>query len=154
MKELQIQEISARDERARRLVDCFVSEVRERLGEFDPARSVSAEPEEMSPPNGAFLVAFIDGVPVACGGLKRFRDDVGELKRMFVAKEARGQGLGRKILDALEVRARELGFRELVLDTAAPLVEATKLYASAGFESIEAYNDNPYAARWFRKRLV
>lgn len=154
MGELQILEVSAGDESARRLVDCFVAEMRERLGEFDPARSVSAAPDEMKPPDGAFLVAFVDGVPLACGGLKRFRGDVGELKRMFVAKQARGQGLGRKILEALEVRARGLGFRELVLDSAAPLLEAAKLYLSSGFESIEAYNDNPYAACWFRKRLV
>jgi GNAT superfamily N-acetyltransferase len=131
-----------------------MAELRERLGDFDPARSVSADPAEMAEPNGAFLVAVVDGVAVACGGLKRFRGDVGELKRMFVAKDARGQGLARAMLEALEARARELGFRELVLDTAAPLLEAQALYASAGFEEVPAYNQNPYAARWFKKRIA
>jgi GNAT superfamily N-acetyltransferase len=153
MNATRIEEVSATDREARQLVERYIAELRKRLGEFDPARSISAEPEEMEAPNGVFLVARVDGVAVACGGLKRFRDGVGELKRMFVVKEARGRGHGRRILEALEARARELGFRELVLDTAAPLVEATELYRSAGFEAVDAYNDNPYAARWFRKRL-
>jgi hypothetical protein len=57
------------------------------------------------------------------------------------------------MLRALEEAARGLGCARIVLDTAAPLDEAQKLYTAAGYVSIPAYNANPYAAAWFEKRL-
>jgi GNAT superfamily N-acetyltransferase len=72
---------------------------------------------------------------------------------MFVAMDARGLGHGRRLLRALEERARSLGCSRVVLDTAAPLKEAARMYLREGYEEIERYNDNPYAARWFEKRL-
>src|SRR5262249_15025577 len=102
MKGREIRAVSATHADARVLIDRYVAELRARLGGFEPERSVSAEPEEMAPPLGAFLVVYVDGVAIACGGLKRHATNVGEIKRMFVADEARGRGHGRALLGALE----------------------------------------------------
>ena len=138
---------------ARLLLEAYFEELRQRLGEFDEARSVSASTEEMAPPAGIFLVLCDEQRPVACGGLKDLGDGTGEIKRMFVAQDARRRGLGRRVLEALEARARLRGLRRLVLDTASPLTEAASLYLSAGYRQVEAYNHNVYAERWFQKDL-
>jgi GNAT superfamily N-acetyltransferase len=65
----------------------------------------------------------------------------------------RGLGLGRRLLARLEDVARDLGRTRVVLDTNEVLVEAIAMYERAGYRSIERYNDNPYAHRWFAKDL-
>jgi GNAT superfamily N-acetyltransferase len=135
------------------LLAAYLAEIAARLGGFDPARSVSADPDEMAPPRGAFLVLYDGGRPAACGGVKTLAPGLGEIKRMFVAPEARGRGHGRRLLGALEDAARSLGCARVVLDTAAPLAEAEALYRSAGYRSVAPYNDNPYATAWFEKDL-
>ena len=133
------------------LIAAYLAEIEARLGGFDPGRSVSADPEEMTPPAGAFGVVYEASRPVACGGVKTFSAGVGEIKRMFVSPGARGRGLGKKLLAALEDEGRALGFRRFVLDTAAPLIEAEALYLASGYRRVEPYNDNPYATAWFAK---
>lgn len=97
------------------------------------------------PPDGAFVVARIDGVALGCGGVCRFDDTRGELKRMYVAPGARGLGLGRRLLEALEAEARRLGYAALVLETGNLQQEALGLYTSTGYERIPCYE--PYASR-------
>ena len=129
----------------------YLEELRGRLGGFDEARSTSASAEELAPPDGHFVVLYEQGRPVACGGIKRLGADTGEVKRMFVGQEARRLGHGKRVLDALEAHARQVGWPRMVLDTAAPLAEAQALYRAAGYHPVPAYNDNPYAAAWFEK---
>ena len=140
---------------ATRLLASFVDEVATRLPEgFDPARSVSATPDELAPPAGDFLVVFDpSGDGVGCGGLKDLGSRVFELKRMWIAPSHRGRGYARALLSALEDRARDLGAVELRLDTSAVLDEAVALYRASGYVDIAAYNDNPYASLWFAKHL-
>ena len=76
---------------------------------FDPTTSLPAEPDEMRPPAGLFLVATLHGEPVGCGALKFHGDEPTELKRMWVASSVRGLGVGRQLLQELELRAVELG---------------------------------------------
>ncbi len=57
------------------------------------------------------------------------------------------------MLAALEEAARDLGYREIYLDTNSTLTEAIAMYDGAGYRRIERYNDNPYAGAWFAKRL-
>jgi len=97
------------------------------------------------PPHGAFLAVRIDGRAVGCGGIARFDETRGELKRMYVEPGSRGLGLGRALLDALEVEARRLGYVAVVLETGDRQPEALGLYASAGYERIPCYE--PYASR-------
>ncbi|HET9228209.1 MAG TPA: GNAT family N-acetyltransferase, partial [Thermoanaerobaculia bacterium] len=67
---------------------------------FDPEKTLPADDAEMTPPQGAFLVASIDGEPVACGAIRTFAPGVGYIKRMWVAGSVRGLGFGRRMLGA------------------------------------------------------
>lgn len=138
---------------ARTCIDAYLAELNALFEEgFDPARSVSADPAELEPPAGLFLLARLEGRPVGCGALKIGGDARGEIKRMWVAPEARGMGIASRLLEALEAHAAERGLDGLRLDTHAALKEARALYARHGYAEIPAYNDNPYAHHWFEKR--
>jgi GNAT superfamily N-acetyltransferase len=121
--------VRADDPAATPLLAAYYAELADGLGGFDPGRSVSAEPDEMAPPAGAFFVLELAGRPVGCAGLKTHAPGVGEVKRMFLAADVRGRGLGRVLLRVVEDEARRLGMHRLVLDTAAPLAAAAALYA-------------------------
>jgi ribosomal protein S18 acetylase RimI-like enzyme len=133
----------------------YVAELGRRFEQgFDPALSISAELKELRPPAGAFLVATLRGDPVGAGALKFHGEDPAELKRMWVAPSARGLGIGRRLLDALERRAATDGATMIRLETNRSLTEAVGLYRSAGYVEVAAFNDEPYADHWFEKRLV
>jgi DNA-binding MarR family transcriptional regulator/predicted N-acetyltransferase YhbS len=132
----------------------YFAEIDERFdGGFDPAVGAATDLGAMRPSAGIFLVARIDEEVVACGGVQRHSRTVGEIKRMWVAPGWRGCGLGVRMLSALEAAARDLGYREVCLDTNAALTEAIAMYDAAGYRRIDRYNDNPYAQAWFAKRL-
>jgi len=133
----------------------YVEELQRRLDiGFDPAASVSANPEELVPPSGYFLIVRLDGEAVACGALKLQGQGVGELKRMWVAPQARGKGIAGRLLAALEAQALAAGVQVLRLDTSRHLPEAHALYVKNGYVEIAPYNDNPYADHWFEKRVA
>ncbi len=104
-------------------------------------------------PRGLLLLAWQGQQAVGCGAVRRLDADTAEIKRMWVEPAARGQGIGRSLLAALEAGAVELGCRTVRLDTAASLTEALAMYEAAGYVEIPAYNENPYAAHWLEKRL-
>jgi GNAT superfamily N-acetyltransferase len=120
---------------------------------FDPDASLAAEDDALIPPRGAFLVASSNGEPVACGAVKAIAPGIASLKRMWVADSARGHGIGRQMLAALEEQARELGLTIVRLETNRALGEAIALYRSAGYRETEAFNADPYADHWFEKTL-
>jgi ribosomal protein S18 acetylase RimI-like enzyme len=72
---------------------------------------------------------------------------------MWVAPEARGLGLGRRLLLELERLAADHGVRTLRLETNRSLVEAIALYRSSGWREVDAFNDERYAHHWFEKSL-
>ena len=111
------------------------------------------DPDEVAPGAGVFVVARIGGRAVGCGALRCLREPalvrelgeaVGELKRMYVAPEMRGHGIGRALLSRLEDEGRALGLTRLVLETGTRQAEALALYRSAGYVAIPAYGE--YAA--------
>ena len=73
---------------------------------------------------------------------------------MWVAPEARGLGLGRRLLHELEQHARATGIAMLRLETNRALLEAIALYRSDGYREVAAFNTEPYAHHWFEKRLL
>jgi GNAT superfamily N-acetyltransferase len=110
---------------------------------------------EFAPPGGVFLVGWVDGRPVATGALRRHDADSAEVKRMFVPHAERRHGYARAMLAALEERARELGYRRIVLETGAAQPEAIALYESHGYSRIDGfghYRDSPLS-RSFAKEL-
>jgi GNAT superfamily N-acetyltransferase len=100
-------------------------------------------------PNGLFLVGYVDGVAVACGGW-RARGDEGdtdnglragdaEVKRMYVAETHRGRGYARAVLAELERTAAAAGRLRVVLETGIPQPEAIALYTNSGYAPIARF---------------
>jgi len=138
---------------ARACLQSYFDELSQRFEQsFDPTLGPSADPEALVPPSGLFLIARLDGTPVGCGALKIMEAGFGEIKRMWVAPAARGLGIARRLLEALEKHAADAGLDVLRLDTNRNLTEARALYIGKGYVEIAAYNDNPYAHHWFEKR--
>ena len=120
---------------------------------FDPAAGISAEPYELVPPAGLFVVAYADGTAVGCGAVKHHPGEASQIKRMWVSESARGHGIGRRLLAALEAEALRGGASTLRLETHGALVEAIAMYRSAGYAEVPAFNDEPFADHWFEKQL-
>lgn len=152
---MRIEPLDAASAEAQALVRAYVEEVAATFPQgFDPAASVSADPHELSPPHGVFLVVRDeDGTAVGCGGVKLLDPDTAEVKRMWLHPSVRGRGAGRALLAALEEAARGLGAREGRLDTNDLLDAAMGLYRGAGWREVPPYNDNGYATHWFAKPL-
>lgn len=99
------------------------------------------DPGEVAPGVGTFLVAYVDGSAVACGAVRKYDAHTAEIKRMYVVPQARGRGLSRRILEALESTARALGANRLVLETGPRQEEALALYERSGFVQIPHYGE-------------
>ena len=136
-----------------RLIASWNEELAAAIPGHRPGERSRVAAAEFVPPGGVFLVATSDGAALGCGGVRRLGPTTGEVKRLFVARAARGRGVGRILLDALEQRARALGFDALRLDTAAGHDAAIALFQASGYAPIERYNDNPMARHWFEKGL-
>jgi DNA-binding MarR family transcriptional regulator/GNAT superfamily N-acetyltransferase len=120
---------------------------------FDPTRSNPALPEDMTPPAGFFVVAWLDGAPAGCGALKVGKEGTGEVKRMWTAPAARGLGIARRVLRSLEAEARDAGLTRLRLETNRTLTEAQALYRGEGYREVAPFNAEAYAHHWFEKAL-
>src|SRR3954468_10798761 len=139
---------------ARRCIAAYFAELDRRSDTgYDPTAGVSAEPHELRAPAGVFLVAYLRGEAIGCGGLKLHDGAPCEVKRMWVADEARGLGLGRRLLEELERLATESGAAEPHIETNGRLTEAIGFYRSAGYVEVPPFNDEPFADHWFEKRL-
>lgn len=92
--------------------------------------------------------------PIGCGGFKRETADTAYIKRMWISRDARGLGLGRRLLAELEDRARSLGYLKICLETQKSLKEAQQLYRSSGYVEVPRFNDELYAHHWFEKSLA
>lgn len=99
------------------------------------------DPGEVSGGRGAFLVVYLEGTAVGCGALRLLNAGTAELKRMYVSPPARGKGLGRRLVAALEAEARALGVRQLVLETGVRQAAALALYRATGFRPIPLYGE-------------
>jgi DNA-binding MarR family transcriptional regulator/GNAT superfamily N-acetyltransferase len=139
---------------ARHCVRAYFAELAERFdGGFDPARSIPADDESLTPPAGLLLVATLHAEPVGCVALKLGAAHLAEVKRMWVSPDVRGLGLGRRLLTEIEAAAAERGVRTLRLETNGTLTEAIALYRASGYREVERFNDEPYAHHWFEKTL-
>ena len=108
-------------------------------------------PGEYAEPRGTILLAHSpEGAPWGVVALRPLDDDGAcEMKRMYVRPEARGQGLGRILAEAIVQAARERGYRAMRLDTINTMSAAIALYRSLGFREIGAYRFNPMPGALF-----
>lgn len=137
------------------LIEAMVSETSAHYGRIDVPSMPAGGPEQFGPPHGVFLVGYDEDGRAICGaGIKGLEPGVGEIKRMWVAPQARGRGVARALLAALEDAARSLGHERLRLDTGPKQPDAEHLYRSAGYEEIANYNANYMASFWGEKRLT
>ncbi len=150
---VELREEAFDGEGTQRLLASFIAEISELYPGWLPSRGPSAVAADFTPPAGRFVVAYQAGRPVACAGLKRFDARTGEIKRVYVAPEARRRGVARQLLDYLEGVARAAGYEVARLDTGAHQPNAVRLFTAAGYREIADYNANPFARHWFEKRL-
>jgi DNA-binding MarR family transcriptional regulator/GNAT superfamily N-acetyltransferase len=121
---------------------------------FDPTAGATMTADEARPPAGRFFVAYLHGEPVGCGAVKHPVGAPAHIKRMWIAPEARGLGLGRRLLSALEDCARESGANTARIETNTDLTEALGLYTTTGWGPVDAFNEEPYADCWLEKALT
>ncbi len=139
---------------ARACLAAYAGLLADRVAGISRAHVPDPDPEAQAyrPPQGAFLLAASDDLPLACVALKRVDHDTGEVKRLWVAPAARGVGLARRMMQAIEQEARGLGLVRLRLDTNEALPEAIALYRATGWSDTPAFTPFP-ATHWFAKTL-
>jgi len=95
--------------------------------------------DKFMPAKGRLLLGYVEDQTMGIACLRALTDSIGEIKRMYVRPEARNRGLGRALLNQLLEEAGQIGYERVRLDSARFMTEAHKLYRSAGFHEIEAY---------------
>jgi GNAT superfamily N-acetyltransferase len=144
---------AADSDASRELQQAFFRDIAARYPGWDPDEGPSADPSELGPPGGAWFVAYLGDRPVGCGGLKAVDRELGEIRRVFVDDSARGHGIGRQLLEALEQHARRLGYRRVRLNTGNRQPEALALFRAAGYREVEDFNGYAFAHHWLEKAL-
>lgn len=129
---------------AQPLVQAELEELAELYGGDGDASPL--EVSELLPPRGAFFVALVGDTPVGCGGMRKLLpgksagfSPAAEIKRMFTAKEARGQGVAESVLEVIAARAQAMGVHYLLLETGVKQMPAVRLYQRFGFSRIEGF---------------
>ena len=101
-------------------------------------------PGKYAAPDGALLLAKVDGVAAGVVALRKLAPAIAEMKRLYVRPAHHGRSIGRKLAEAVVASARALGYRRLRLDTISGKMDtAVKLYRSMGFVEIAPYYDSP-----------
>jgi GNAT superfamily N-acetyltransferase len=151
--EVELRAGSADSAESRRLLAAYERELVSLGVVLDHGWSGGVTPEQLAPPHGAWLVGWRGDEAVACGGVRLLSPEVAEVKRMYVDPSARGSGLARRLVAALEREAVALGAHVARLDTGREMAPAVALYRSSGYREVEDYNGNPDAGWWFEKDL-
>ena len=125
-------------------VRALIAELDAYLYSVYPAESVYAlDIASLCAPNVSFAVLRdAAGVPAGCGAIV-MQPAYGEIKRVYVRPQMRGQGLARRLMEALEAKALENGCRTFMLETGPAQAEALVFYERLGYRRRGAFGDYP-----------
>ena len=121
---------------------------------LDRTAVLTADPHEVTPPHGAFVLAIAEGRPVGCGALKGTAPGIADVKRVWVSPDVRGGGIATRLMDALEDTAVAMGLHQVRLETNRALTEAIALYRARGYREVPPFNSEVHAHHWFAKDLL
>lgn len=132
----------------------YFDELGQRIHGLDTSKFIVPDlaSDSYRPPHGRFLIAWSDDLPVGCVSLRPLDGTVAEVKRLWVDASARGQGLARRLMTAIEDEARRMGLTALKLDSNSALTEALALYHATGWRETAPYTGAP-ANIWLEKAL-
>ena len=100
-------------------------------------------PGKYQPPDGALILALVEGREAGCIALRKISKDICEMKRLYIREEYRGLGLGKKLVGMIIDEAVNKHYQYMRLDTLPTMKSAQSLYSSFGFYDIEPYVYNP-----------
>ncbi|GAA3753683.1 helix-turn-helix domain-containing GNAT family N-acetyltransferase [Plantactinospora mayteni] len=148
-----VEVVEADSAAARHCLTEYAAELSIRFPEGYDTRAL-VDPAEVSGAGGAFLVGYEQGRPIGCGGIRTLGPGTAELCHLWVHGDARGLGLGRRLLAELERQAVTRSLHTVRLGTHRSLSEAATLYRSAGYHQIPVYGDSPYNQLCFERTLA
>lgn len=145
--------------------DADVSEVRALFREYAESLDVALDfqdfenelaslPGAYSLPGGCLLLATDGARSVGCVGVRPLDERTCEMKRLYVRQEARGQSVGRRLVDEAIAFARAAGYRAMRLDTLPTMTAARELYRQMGFRDIAPYRYNPIPGTSFMELML
>jgi ribosomal protein S18 acetylase RimI-like enzyme len=112
-------------------------------------------PGHYAPPEGCLLLAKYKNNFAGCVGLRKIKEGICEMKRLYVRLEFRGFKIGKKLAEAIIEQAQNIGYKHMRLDTIPSMKAARALYVSLGFEEITPYRYNPIeGAQFMELKLV
>lgn len=123
---------------AQALVEALWNELGTIYGNTGPCEY---QPKDMQTVGAAFVLAWLDGKPVGCGGIRPLMPGIAEVKRMYVVPGVRRMGIARKVLEHLETLAYDMGYMRLHLETGKPQEAAIRLYEQAGYHRIDCFGE-------------
>lgn len=126
------------------LFEEYASSLNFSLAFQDFAKEMATFPGKYAPPDGALLLATVDGEPAGAVALRQLAPGICEMKRLFVKPQFRELALGRQLAEAIVAEGRAMGYRAMRLDTIrSSMAKARALYERMGFREVEPYYDNP-----------
>jgi len=134
---------------ARQLVQAYARSLAIDLSFQDFKQELEHLETVYGPPGGALLLAAEAGHWLGCVGIRRRSEHDSEMKRLYVAPQARGRGIGQQLAVAAMDAAVRLGYRRMLLDTLPSMSAAQALYLRLGFSPIPPYRFNPVAGTVF-----
>ncbi len=101
-------------------------------------------PGDYAPPDGRLLLGTYDSAPAGCVALHKLAPEICEMKRLYVRPQFRGKGFGRVLAERIIADGRQIGYKQLRLDTVEPMMRAAvAMYRRLGFGEIPPYRENP-----------
>lgn len=138
MEKIEIRQADPTSTEAAELIDALDAELHER---YAKEHIHTIDVNQFKAAGGFFVVAFLNNKAVGCASPRPLDTKVAEIKRMFVSKECRREGISRKLLAFLEKSAKDRGFERLCLETGIRQPEAVGLYRSAGYYEIPLFGE-------------